>query len=79
MPAGYEGITRPLDPRRANADAAKTVRTRINRVLSQKTLQPWFQPIRCLNTGTVIGAEALTLGFTGKTVRQPRSMAEMAH
>ena len=72
MPAAYEGITRPLGPRRATADSAKSVRARIDRVLTRKTLQIWFQPIRCLNTGAVVGAEALSR-FPEAAIRPPES------
>lgn len=58
--SGYEGMSRPLERRTARGHAAEEVRARVEAVLTDRTLLTAFQPIRCLGTGAVIGAEALT-------------------
>jgi PAS domain S-box-containing protein len=69
---GFEGIGRPLDRRAAGSLAAEEVRVRVQCVLTDRALVTAFQPIRCLGTGAVIGAEALTR-FIGPPVRSPET------
>jgi PAS domain S-box-containing protein len=68
--SGFEGIGRPLDRGAAGSLAAEEVRARVESVLTDRALMTAFQPIRCLGTGVVIGAEALTR-FTASPVRSP--------
>ena len=57
---GFEGTTRALDVPTASDLAAKETRAGVEAMLTSRTLLTAFQPIRALDTGTVIGAEALT-------------------
>jgi PAS domain S-box-containing protein len=57
---GFEGTSRALDTAAAHAFAAGEVRARVEAMLADRTLLTAFQPIRSLETGSVIGAEALT-------------------
>jgi PAS domain S-box-containing protein len=57
---GFEGTSRALDAERTRALATEEVRARIEAMLADRTLLTAFQPIRSLETGEVIGAEALT-------------------
>lgn len=57
---GFEGTTRALDAPTASDLAAKETRAGVEAMLTSRTLLTAFQPIRALDTGTVIGAEALT-------------------
>ncbi|MFK4299523.1 EAL domain-containing protein (putative c-di-GMP-specific phosphodiesterase class I) [Arthrobacter sp. GAS37] len=66
------GIGRPADGRAAGSPAADEVRARVEGVLTDRTLMTAFQPIRCLGTGSVIGAEALTR-FVTSPVRSPET------
>lgn len=64
---GFEGTSRRLYPLTI-PPAAEEIRTRVQDVLTQRKVLTAFQPIRCLGTGAVIGAEALTR-FVGSPVR----------
>jgi PAS domain S-box-containing protein len=57
---GFEGTTRALDRPTANALAAEEALAGVEATLASRTLLTAFQPIYVLDTGTVIGAEALT-------------------
>ncbi|WP_170850674.1 EAL domain-containing protein [Arthrobacter sp. OV608] len=57
---GFEGTTRALDVPEATAVAAEEARAGVAAMLTSRTLLTAFQPIRALDTGRVIGAEALT-------------------
>jgi PAS domain S-box-containing protein len=57
---GFEGTSRALDAAAAHAFAAGEVRARVETMLADRTLLTAFQPIRSLETGSVVGAEALT-------------------
>jgi PAS domain S-box-containing protein len=70
--SGFEGIGRPLARGAAGSLAAEEVRVRVKGVLTDRTLVTAFQPIRCLGTGAVIGAEALTR-FITSPVRSPET------
>lgn len=65
--SGFVGIGRA-----ACSIAADEVRARVEGVLTDRTLMTAFQPIRCLGTGAVIGAEALTR-FVTSPVRSPET------
>lgn len=56
---GFEGTTRPQSAWGADL-AAEEIRTRVETMLAKRMLLTAFQPIRSLDTGAVIGAEALT-------------------
>ncbi|MFH5877328.1 EAL domain-containing protein [Arthrobacter sp. NA-172] len=58
--------------RAARIVAADEVRARVEGVLTERTLTTAFQPIRCLGTGAVIGAEALAR-FVTSPVRSPET------
>jgi PAS domain S-box-containing protein len=70
--AGFEGMGRPVDGRVGRSLAAEEVRTRVEGVLTDRTVMTSFQPIRCLGTGAVIGAEALTR-FNASPVGSPET------
>jgi PAS domain S-box-containing protein len=70
--SGFEGIGRPVGGRAAGSLAAEEVRVRVKGVLADRSLVTAFQPIRCLGTGAVIGAEALTR-FITSPVRSPET------
>lgn len=57
---GFEGTTRALDVPAAHDAAAEEARAGVEAMLSSRTLLTAFQPIRALDSGAVIGAEALT-------------------
>ena len=57
---GFEGTTRALDAPSANDAAAQEARAGVEAMLTSRTLLTAFQPIRALDSGAVIGAEALT-------------------
>lgn len=57
---GFEGTGRPLDAAAAQSVSADEVRSRIEIMLAGRAWVTAFQPIRSLDTGAVIGAEALT-------------------
>ena len=57
---GFEGTTRALNQRTADTVAAEEARASVEAMLSSRTLLTAFQPIRALDTGAAIGAEALT-------------------
>ncbi len=59
-PAGFAGTSRPLDSRTSHVPGSHEVKARIEAMLSDRTLLTAFQPIRCLETGSILGAEALT-------------------
>jgi PAS domain S-box-containing protein len=54
---GFEGTSRAMG---ADAVAAEEIRERVEAMLADHMLLKAFQPIRSLDTGVVIGAEALT-------------------
>lgn len=54
---GFEGSVRAVA---AHVLAADKVRARVEAMLADRTLMTAFQPIRSLDSGSVIGAEALT-------------------
>ena len=56
---GFEGTTRALDPA-TDGPRASEVRGRVESVLAGRILIAAFQPITSLDTGAVVGAEALT-------------------
>jgi EAL domain-containing protein (putative c-di-GMP-specific phosphodiesterase class I) len=58
--SGFEGTTRVLGAGVAAHTTAHEVRERVEAMLADRTLLTAFQPIRALDTGAVIGAEALT-------------------
>jgi PAS domain S-box-containing protein len=68
---GYAGSTRLLD-RQTGGIAAEKVRDRIEALLTNRTMLTAFQPIRRLDTGDVIGVEALTR-FTGPPIQSPEA------
>jgi PAS domain S-box-containing protein len=70
--SGFEGIGRPLDRGAAGSLAAEEAKTRVEGLLTDRTLITAFQPIHCLGTGAVIGAEALTR-FITSPVRSPET------
>lgn len=70
--SGYGGSCRIVDPRTAEALAAGKVRARIEAMLSKPTIMTAFQPIRRLDTGEVIGVEALAR-FPGPPVQSPEA------
>jgi PAS domain S-box-containing protein len=57
---GFEGTSRILDPRTADAVAAGEIRKRIEAMLADRSLLTAFQPVRSLESDSIIGAEALT-------------------
>ncbi|MDQ0800102.1 PAS domain S-box-containing protein [Arthrobacter sp. SLBN-112] len=57
---GFEGTTRALDVPSAHDVASEETRAGVEAMLISRTLLTAFQPIRALNNGNVIGAEALT-------------------
>ncbi|MGO4584090.1 EAL domain-containing protein [Arthrobacter sp. 2RAF6] len=59
-PNGFEGTSRALDPRTPDSLATGEIRSRIEATLAGRSLLTAFQPIRSLETGSIIGAEALT-------------------
>ncbi|MHC6219776.1 sensor domain-containing phosphodiesterase [Arthrobacter sp. MMS24-S77] len=59
-PGGFEGTSRALDPGTADTLAAGEIRRRIEAILAGRSLMTAFQPIRSLENGAIIGAEALT-------------------
>jgi EAL domain-containing protein (putative c-di-GMP-specific phosphodiesterase class I) len=59
-----------LDPQTVRALAAEKVRERVQALLTSRTLSTAFQPIRCLDTGDVIGVEALTR-FSNQPIQSP--------
>jgi PAS domain S-box-containing protein len=63
----FEETSRRLYPL-AIPPATEEIRARVQDVLTQRKVLTAFQPIRCLGTGAVIGAEALTR-FVGSPVR----------
>jgi PAS domain S-box-containing protein len=69
---GYEGTSRPLEHWTGRGVAAEEARARIEVVLTDRTILTAFQPIRCLETGAVIGAEALTR-FVGPPTQSPEA------
>ncbi|MHA7170154.1 sensor domain-containing phosphodiesterase [Arthrobacter bambusae] len=60
---GFEGTCRVLNPETARSRAEVTVR--IQALLNDGSLITAFQPIRCLETGNVVGVESLTR-FSGQ-------------
>lgn len=59
-PSGFEGTSRVLDPGTLDSLATDEIRSRIEAMLAAGSLLTAFQPIRSLETGLIIGAEALT-------------------
>lgn len=59
-PNGFEGTSRILDPGMTDALAAGEIKSRIEEVLAERSLLTAFQPICSLETGSIIGTEALT-------------------
>lgn len=59
-PNGFAGTSRLLDSRPSPVPGSQEVKARIEAIISERTLLTAFQPIRSLNTGSVLGAEALT-------------------
>ncbi|MCZ9884592.1 sensor domain-containing phosphodiesterase [Arthrobacter sp. B2a2-09] len=59
-PCGFEGTSRPLEPGTADRLAAGEIKRRIEAMLAARSLLTAFQPVRFLESGSVIGAEALT-------------------
>ncbi|MHC6595091.1 sensor domain-containing phosphodiesterase [Arthrobacter sp. C152] len=57
---GFEGTTRALGVPTPYDVAAEETRAGVEAMLTSRTLLTAFQPIRALDTGRVIGAEALT-------------------
>jgi PAS domain S-box-containing protein len=57
---GFEGTTRALDAPSVHDVAAQEARAGVEAMLSSRTLLTAFQPIHALDSGAVIGAEALT-------------------
>ncbi|XAS68998.1 EAL domain-containing protein [Micrococcaceae bacterium Sec5.7] len=57
---GFEGTSRALDAGAASTLAAEEVRERVEAMLAGRTLLTAFQPVRSLETGAIVGAEALT-------------------
>jgi PAS domain S-box-containing protein len=71
--AGFEGMSGPVDGRAGRSLATEEVRARVEGVLTDRTaMMTAFQPILCLGTGAVIGAEALTR-FITSPVRSPET------
>ncbi|WP_197023227.1 EAL domain-containing protein [Arthrobacter sp. MA-N2] len=66
------GMGRPGDGCAPGNLAADEARARVEGVLTDRTLMTAFQPICCLGTGAVIGAEALTR-FVTLPVRSPET------
>jgi PAS domain S-box-containing protein len=65
--AGFEGVSRPaVDATATRSDA--NVKARVEEMLSSRAFVTAFQPIRCLESGSVLGVEALTR-FTTSPVR----------
>jgi PAS domain S-box-containing protein len=69
---GYAGSARLLDRETVGGIAAEKVRARIKALLGNRAILTAFQPIRRLDTGDVIGVEALTR-FTGPPVQSPEA------
>lgn len=67
---GFEGTCRVLNPEAARSRAEVT--GRIQELLTDSSLITAFQPIRCLKTGSVIGAESLTR-FSGSQELSPEA------
>ncbi|GAB3568120.1 hypothetical protein GCM10027405_29490 [Arthrobacter alkaliphilus] len=59
-PTGFAGTSRPLEPKTSHVPGSREVKARIEAMLSERTLQTAFQPIRSLHTGSILGAEGLT-------------------
>ncbi|ABK03366.1 diguanylate phosphodiesterase [Arthrobacter sp. FB24] len=57
---GFEGTARALDSPSPSDRAAERIRERVTALVSGQGIVTAFQPIRCLRSGTVIGAEALS-------------------
>jgi EAL domain-containing protein (putative c-di-GMP-specific phosphodiesterase class I) len=57
---GFEGTARPVDDLSSSERAADDVRERIAALVPGETIVTAFQPIHCLGTGMIIGAEALS-------------------
>ena len=69
---GYAGSSRLLDRQTVEGLAAEKVRARMQAVLTSRTISTAFQPIRRLDTGDVIGVEALTR-FDGQPSQSPEA------
>ncbi|GAA4368342.1 sensor domain-containing phosphodiesterase [Paeniglutamicibacter cryotolerans] len=70
--AGYEGTSRALAPGTADVAALEEAMARVAMVLATRALCTAFQPVHCLSTGTVLGAEALTR-FPGSPCLSPET------
>src|SRR5215207_973370 len=57
---GFEGTSRAVDAGEARSLASEEAAARLRGILAKRQLSTAFQPIRSLDTGAVIGAEALT-------------------
>ncbi|VXC48814.1 hypothetical protein ARTHRO9AX_80063 [Arthrobacter sp. 9AX] len=69
---GYTGSCRLLDRGTVESLAAEKVRARARALLTGRTILTAFQPIRRLDTGSVIGVEALTR-FAGQLSQSPEA------
>jgi PAS domain S-box-containing protein len=69
---GYAGSSRLLDRRTVEGLAAEKVRARVQAVLTSRAISTALQPIRRLDTGDVIGVEALTR-FDGQPIQSPEA------
>lgn len=75
---GFEGTSRALDAGAVDALASGEVRSRVEAVLASRTLLTAFQPIRSLDTGAMIGAEALTRFLSAPGISPEVQFAEAA-
>ncbi|HSO14917.1 MAG TPA: EAL domain-containing protein [Arthrobacter sp.] len=57
---GFEGTARPVDDLLSTERAADEVRERITALVPGDSIVTAFQPIHCLGSGTIVGAEALS-------------------
>lgn len=69
--AGFEGVSRPAVGAAATRSDAH-VKARVEEMLRSRAFVTAFQPIRCLESASVLGVEALTR-FTTSPVRSPES------
>lgn len=68
--SGFEGIARPSAESAVQGPAHQEITARLDHVFATRTLMTAFQPICHLETGEVIGAEALTR-FVSPPFRSP--------